>query len=315
MHVLTTVDSGQIAALRERDEFFWIDLVSPSDEEVERLGRALDLHPVALEDTREFGQRPKLDPYGDHLLLVFYTAHPTGDPAWPGEPLEVHIYLSGSYMVTVRREHCDSLHELHARLHDEPTHDEEMLVYRLLDSLTDAYFPVIDALEEQIDALEAQVLTRPRREHLTRSYRLKQCVHQLARLVTAQRDQSQTAPDAIMHLEGLSKSSRPYLRDIGDHLFQISGEFQRQIEDLMALTQTYFNANADRLNAVATRLTIGGTIFLVWTVVTGFFGQNFGWLVDSIDTRTDFLIFGVSALVVPTVILATLFWIKRDDWF
>ena len=118
-----------------------------------------------------------------------------------------------------------------------------------------------------------------------------------------------------MGLDGLSTGSRPYLRDIGDHLFQIAGEFMRQTEDLFSLTQTYFNANSDRLNAVATRLTIGGTIFVIYTVVTGFFGQNFGWLVDNIDTQKDFLIFGVGALTLPTVILLTLFWVKRDDWF
>jgi magnesium transporter len=315
MHVLTEVDPAEIKRLRERDEFFWIDLASPSDEAVAQLGEALELHPVALEDTREFGQRPKLDPYGTHLLLVFYTAIATGDPGWPADPVEIHIYLSGSYMVTVRRDACQIVDDLHTQLGEAETEDEEMLVYRLLDTLTDAYYPVIEALEERVDDLERDVLSRPRREHLRRSYRLKQCVHQLLRLVSAQRDQFQTAREAIVGLEGLTKGARPYLRDIGDHLYQVSGEFQRQIEDLMALTQTYFNANSDRLNAVATRLTIGGTIFVVYTVVTGFFGQNFGWLVDNIDTRRDFLLFGVSALVVPTVILLTLFWVKRDDWF
>ncbi len=83
----------------------------------------------------------------------------------------------------------------------------------------------------------------------------------------------------------------------------------------MALTATYFNANQNRLNSVATRLTIGGTFFLAWTLVTGFFGQNFGWLVDNIDTRHDFLIYGVGAILVPTVIIGTLFWVKRKDWF
>lgn len=315
MHVLTKVDPAEIRQLRERDEFFWIDLSSPSDSDVERLGEALGLHPVALEDTREFGQRPKLDPYGAHLLLVFYTAIATGDPGWPADPVEVHIYLSGSYMVTVRRDACGIIDDLHAQLADAETQDEEMLVYRLLDTLTDAYYPVIDAVEASLDDLEREVLSRPRREHLSRSYRLKQCVHQLHRLVSAQRDQFQTARDAIVGLEGLTQGARPYLRDIGDHLFQVAGEFQRQIEDLMALTQTYFNANSDRLNAVATRLTVGGSIFVVYTVVTGFFGQNFGWLVDSIDTKRDFLLFGVGALVVPTVILGTLFWVKRHDWF
>ena len=142
MHVLTAVDAEQIAQLRERDEFFWIDLATPSDEEVERLGRALGLHPVALEDSLEFGQRPKLDPYDDNLLIVFYTARPTGDPQWPAEPLEVHVYLSGSFIATVRHDRCDALDALHAKLHDQPTHDEEILIYRVLDSLTDAYYPV-----------------------------------------------------------------------------------------------------------------------------------------------------------------------------
>jgi magnesium transporter len=315
VHILTTVDEQRIAERLQRDEFFWIDLDSPGEADVERLGKALGLHPLALEDTREFGQRPKLDPYGDHLLLVFYTARMTGDPERPAELLEVHTYLSGSFIATVRRDGCDALDVLHQTLAEAQTHDEEALVYRILDTLTDAYFPVIEGLEELIDTLEGEVLSRPRREHLTRTYRLKQTVHQLHRTVTAQRDQFPGTLDAMLRLEGLTKSSRPYLRDVGDHLVQVAGEFHRQIEDLMGLTQTYFNANSDRLNAVATRLTIGGTIFLICTVVTGFFGQNFGWLVDHVDSRQAFLTYGVGGIAVPTVVLLTLFWIKRDDWF
>ena len=130
-----------------------------------------------------------------------------------------------------------------------------------------------------------------------------------------QRDRFTTSADAILHLPGLARGSREYLRDVGDHLAQIAGELHRQQEDLTSLTATYFNANANRLNAVATRLTIGGSLFIVWTLVTGFFGQNFGWLVRNIDTRHAFLVYGVGALIVPTLILGTLFWVKRKDWF
>ena len=170
-------------------------------------------------------------------------------------------------------------------------------------------------VETEIDALEGEVLRRPRREHLRRSYRLKQCVRELHRRAAAQHEQFRSAHEVILGLEGLTKGTRPYLRDIGDHLALLAGEFQRQLDDLLALTQTYFNANSERLNATATRITIGGTLFILYTVVTGFFGQNFGWLVDNIDTRADFLLFGLGALAVPTVILLTLFWVKRDDWF
>src|SRR5207247_3077375 len=139
-----------------------------------------------------------------------------------------------------------------------------------------------------------------------RLYRLKQDVHNMQRIVAAQREGFQHGTGDILAVPGLSKGSRPYLRDVGDHLVQVAGELQRQTDDLMALTATYFNANSDRLNAVATRVTIAGTLFLAWTLVTGFFGQNFGWLVKHVSSGRAFAIWGVGGLVVPTVILLTL---------
>src|SRR3954454_14776231 len=315
VEVLTEVDEPRIADLRGRDEFFWIDLISPSDEDLDTLGRLLHLHPVALEDTREFRQRPKLDAYENHVLLVFFTARATGDPGWPATPLEVHVYVSGGFVASIRRDRCTALDALHDVLVPEGKGPEEFVVYQILDTLADAYYPVIDAFEEQVDRLEAEGLDRPRREHLTGIYRLKQDVHNLQRVVTAQRDGFQRGSESILALPGLSQGSRAYLRDVSDHLAQVSGELQRQTEDLMALTATYFNANSDRLNAVATRVTIAGTLFLAWTLVTGFFGQNFPWLINHINGFNHFLIWGVGGLVVPTVILLTLFWVKRHDWF
>jgi magnesium transporter len=315
MDVLTSADAARMRALRERDEFFWADLVTPAEDDLQTLGQVLGLHPVALEDTREFGQRPKLDDYRDHVLLVFFTARLTGQDLPLVERLEVHVYVSGSFIVTVHRESCTALDDLHDVLVPEGTDEEEFLVYRILDTLTDAFYPAIAALEKRIDAVEAAVLERPRREQLTETYRLKQEVHELLRLVATQRDMFGPVAEAILNLQGFSHGSRAYLRDVGDHLSQISGEFQRQTDDLMALTSTYFNANADRLNAVATRVTIAGTLFLAWTLVTGFFGQNFGWLVNHIRGFEHFLVLGVGGLVVPTVGLLTLFWIKRSDWF
>jgi magnesium transporter len=313
--VLTRVDSVQIAERRERDEFFWLDLESPSQEQLDTLQSALGLHPMALEDTREFGQRPKADTYQDYVLIVFFTATESTDPDRVVHPVEVHVYVSGQWIVTVHREPLALLERLYHELGPAGTHEEDYLVYRILDGLTDAYFPAISALEEQIDALEADVLARPRRELLTRVYRLKQEVHELQRLIAGQRDQFQVASGAILDLASLSRTTREYLRDVGDHLAQIAGELNRQNEDLTALTSTYFNASAERVNRTATRLSVVATFFVVWTLITGFFGQNFTWLVDRVESRTDFLAFGVGGLLVPTVALAAVLWWKRRDWF
>jgi len=315
MEVLTDVDEARIAALLERDEFFWLDLHDPTSEAFARVGGMLRLHPMAMEDTREFGQRPKVDVYESHVLVVFFTAKRTESADPVARPIEVHVYVSGDFIVTVRQDPCDLLDDLHGALVPEDNEAEDYLVYRILDTLTDAWYPVINAIESHVDGLEAEVFARARREQLSRIYRLRQEVREHHHLVTDQRDHFEPAAEAIRNLAGLTRGAKEYLRDVGDHLMQISGEFHRQYEDLASLAQTYFNANADRLNQTATRLTVVGTIFVTWTLVTGFFGQNFGWLVRHVESGTDFLIFGIGGFVLPTVALGTLFWVKRRDWF
>jgi magnesium transporter len=315
MEVLTDADAARISALLERGHFFWLDLQDPTAEAFTRVGEMLGLHPMAMEDTREFGQRPKSDVYESHVLVVFYTSRRTGGEDPVAEPIEVHVYVSGDFIVTVRQAACDLLDELHTTLIPEDTEAEDYLVYRIFDSLTDAWYPVINAIEQRVDGLEGDVFERTRREQLAQIYRLRQEVREHHRLVSEQRDHFQPAAEAIRNLAGLTRGSKEYLRDVGDHLAQVTGEFHRQIEDLMSLAQTYFNANADRLNRTATRLTVVGTIFVTWTLVTGFFGQNFGWLVKHVESENDFFVFGIGGIVLPTVVLGGLFWIKRRDWF
>jgi magnesium transporter len=315
MEVLTDVDEQRLGALLERKHFFWLDLHQPTSDAFARVGEMLGLHPMAMEDTREFGQRPKVDVYESHVLVVFYTGRRTGRDDPVAEPIEVHVYVSGDFIVTIRRAECDLLDDLHSELIPEDTDAEDYLVYRIFDSLTDAWYPVITAIETRVDELEGEVFERARREQLSRIYRLRQEVREHHRLMGEQRDHFQPAAEAIRNLAGLSRGSKEYLRDVGDHLAQVTGEFHRQLEDLMSLAQTYFNANADRLNNTATRLTVVGTIFVTWTLVTGFFGQNFEWLVKHVESGSDFLIYGIGGLVLPSIALGALFWVKRRDWF
>src|SRR3954449_2148411 len=132
MQVQPEVDDSRIAALLEHDEFFWLDLHAPGEDALAQVGGMLGLHPMAMEDTREFGQRPKVDAYEGHVLVVFYTARvsrPEGQPV--AVPLEVHVYVSGQFVVTVRQEACDLLDRLHGSLTPQGTEAEDYLVYRI----------------------------------------------------------------------------------------------------------------------------------------------------------------------------------------
>jgi magnesium transporter len=170
---------------------------------------------------------------------------------------------------------------------------------------------VLSSIQERLDTLETDVLARPRESQLAVIYRLKQAVSMLYRRLE---DQRNDFPEEGDELPLLGSAVRPYLRDIRDHLDQLIGELHRVTIDLTGLADTYFNANANRLNRTATRLTLIGSFFLAWTLVTGFFGQNFGWLVRHMASRTDFLVFGVGALVGSTILVAALLWGQRHDW-
>src|SRR5215212_4452628 len=136
MDVLTAVDADRIASDRRDGHNLWIDLVDPRDEAVDNVGRLLELHPVAIEDTREFGQRPKVDVYADHVLLVFFTARL--DESGRVRPIEVHVYVAQGFIITVRRGTCAILDDLRTRVKEVHEHP----VYEILDTLTDAFYPV-----------------------------------------------------------------------------------------------------------------------------------------------------------------------------
>jgi len=314
MEVLTELDRGRIEALVARDEFFWLDLMDPTPPGLDELGTLLGLHPLAMEDSREFGQRAKVDRYGHAVLIVFYSAR-VPDHGRGVALLEVHLHVTGGFLVTVRRSACAELEKLHETLVPENTEAEDYLVYRVLDGLTDALYPVADHFEARIDALEGEVLAEAEPRLLGEIYRLKQDVQQLLRRLIPQRDLFGAATEALQSLPGLTHGSRAYMRDVGDHLAQISSELHRQTDDLGALTATYFNANQNRLNQTATRLTVIATFFLIWTLATSFFGQNFKWMTDHIESLHAFVIWDMGALIIPTLVAAVYFWRRRDEWW
>ncbi len=147
MDVLSELDDDRLGGLLREDRFFWLDLTDPGPEALEALGERFGLRPAAVEDSREWGQLPKVDRYGDHLLLVFFTAD-TLEPV--SEPREVHVYLSGGWMVTVRRSStpldalCDTMRDS-----DPDSEDEDLIVYRLLDALAYGWDPVVKGLDDR----------------------------------------------------------------------------------------------------------------------------------------------------------------------
>jgi magnesium transporter len=303
--VFTRLEREKIEELRSRDEFLWVDLREPSPDEIEQLGAIFGFHPLALEDIRRFGQRPKLDDYGDHLLLAFYGAQL--DARAEPQPIEVHMFVSGRSVVTVHRDPCAELAELRRRFQRQSPAGEQWIVYRILEALTDSFFPVLDTVDDELDGLEETIIAGPTDEQLARIFRLKRALGRLRRVVGPARDLFEEAPDRITGQSGLASGARDYFREVYDHLLRISELIDAQRDLLSSAMDVYLSTSSNRLNLIMKRLTLIATVFLPLTFVTGFFGQNFGWLVDHIDGFVAFAVLGVGSLALSSAVLMVLF--------
>jgi magnesium transporter len=315
VEVLTELDRGRIAALRERDEFFWLDLEAPTPEQVGELGLELGFSALAIADTRNFGQRPKLDDFGDHVLLVFWSVREAyGDPERRWRPLEHHLYISGGYVVTVRQDPWPTAAALRAEIAAMDECAESHAVYLLLRRMCDDFDTPLKELEGRVDEMEAEVFEQVADFELSELYHLRQELQDLLRREAAQKITFPSVEGAILRLPGLEVGRREEIADIRDQLVEIADDLQRHHDDIATLIQLYFSVSGDRLNRLAYRLTILATFFVIATLVTGFFGQNFGWLVGSIDSKRDFLVYGVGGLLLPTLGFAAIVWWRRRDW-
>lgn len=312
MEVVRSVEADRLQMLLAAGRFFWLDLEDPSEEEIDRVGELLGLTELARKDTKNFEQRAKVDDFGDHLLLVLFSAVPVpSDPEREWRPLEVHVYVSGDWILTVRKRECMPLHEACETLSHEEGISEVRMVWRVLRAIIDAFEPALESLERRIDLQEKQVFEQVRRARLSDLYHLRQETTDLLRRAASQRDIWPYAAERLCALPGLEQDSQPLLDDVGDQFVEVGGELERHAADAASLIDVYFSASGDRLSRLATRLTVLATFFLSWTLVTGFFGQNFEWLIGTVDSEADFWLWGVGGLVAATLAAWAIVWLYR----
>jgi magnesium transporter len=308
---LTQVDEKEVREHLAHERFFWLDLSDPTPEEIERLGDLFKLHPLAIQDTLHFGQRPKLDEFENYVFIVFYGMRAQG----PRDHVlvETHMFLSGNYMITVHREPLPALSEQRSQIHGRVIHSEQFVVYRVLDALTDTFFPPLEAMDDEIDELEDGILAAPTATQLQRIFELKRELVAMRKVITPQRDLLARGIDTISDLPGFKLDERDYFRDVYDHLIRISDLIDTYRDLLAGALDAYLTTVANRQNEVMKQLTIIATIFLPLSFLTGFFGMNFAFQVNNVQhSLLSFLLLAVGGCAASVAVLWVYF--RRKRW-
>jgi magnesium transporter len=316
-YVIHDHGSGQIQFNRESVEglvangdFFWLDLDRPAQRDFDVLRDVFRFHPLAIEDSEHFDQRAKIDDYDDFLFFVVYGAAADDDRL-----IEVHCFYSDRWLVTVHQDDCPAFAEIRRRFEKRngATDRPSMLLYRIIDGLVDSFFPVLAAFDDRIDELESNIFLQANDAQLQEIFQMKRLLVGMRKAVTPQRDSFASLSGGLAQLPGLADEDEHYFRDIYDHLIRISDLIDSYRDLLTGAMDVYLSTVSNRLNSVMKQLTIIATVFLPLTFITGFFGQNFGWMVGHVRSWPLFLGFGVGIELVTLLTLLAFF--RRRGWF
>ena len=298
-------------ALKDPDQFVWVGLHEPGEETLQKFQEAFNLHDLAVEDAHNAHQRPKIETFGDTLFIVLRTAQ-INDLHHRIDFGETHFFVGSHFLVTVRHGSSISYADVRTRCESTPhllRKGQGFALYAVMDSIVDQYFPVVDALEEELQGIEEMVFKeKPTRQTTENIYQLKRQLLDLKRAVSPLIDICNRLMRFDVRL--ISVETQPYFRDIYDHALRINEMVDHARELLNTALEANFSLLSISQNEVSKKFAGWAAIIAVPTMVAGFYGMNFkfmpelGWH------------YGYPVVVVFTISLCVIifFLFRRSGW-
>ncbi len=272
---LADISLSEIKDYKSRlDCFVWVALKDADPGELEILQEEFDLHELAVEDAHHGHQRPKMDEYGTSLFVVLQILEPIEKELHAGE---VAIFVGPGYVVTVRRDSQQGFADVRKRSEQEPEllrHGPAYVLYALMDAVVDRYFPVLDALSEEIDEIEERIFSgQTTREHIEALYSLKRKLMVLDRA---------TSPllEVTSKLHGgrvppICSGLDDYFRDVYDHLLRLKQTIDSSRDMVITAISVNLSLITMQENEITKQLAAYAALAAVPTMIAGVYGMNF----------------------------------------
>ena len=260
--------------VKRQDCFVWVALYEPSNDDLQQMQHEFHLHELAVEDASHGHQLPKIEEYGASLFAVLHTIDVSGNELQIGE---VDVFVGPNYILSIRRHSERGFQSVRARCESEPhllKNGSAFVLYALMDAVVDRYFPVLGAIEKELEQIEERIFMRnTARSNIEALYGLKQKLMTLKHAV-------EPLMEAMGRLYGsrvpqLCMGMREYFRDVYDHLTRIHASIEA-IRDMQA---TAIQVNLGMINLSETEVTkkLAGwaAIIAIPTLIAGIYGMNF----------------------------------------
>jgi magnesium transporter len=290
----------------------WLDLQSPTEEELVRLGKEFELHPLAIEDASHEHQRPKLEEYGQFYFVVFYTVSLNKENQ-ELHTSEIDMFLGENYLITVHDKALRELEEVEQRWTRNVKQLEwgiGVLLYTMLDTIVDRYFPIVDELVDQVEELEDHLFARDilQIRFTEQLLQLKKQFLTLRRIATPERDVLNVLTNRDNPL--FDEHTVIYFRDVYDHITRVADTVDLYRDQVSTTMDANLSLASNDLNKVMRTLTGASIILMVDSLLAGIWGMNF---VNIPELHLQYGYFGALTLMAMVSILLILFF-KHLKW-
>ena len=265
-----------VDALRKGDRFVWLGLYEPDADLLRRVQHQFNLHDLAVEDAYKAHQRPKLEQYENSLFVVLRTAQHVSD-----RPRlvfgETHVFVGSNYIVTVRHGSLQSHVGVRARCECTPhllAKGPGYVLYALMDFIVDQFSPIVQHIEEEVQAIEEEILDgTASSESTARIYRLKRDLLALRRAVAPLVE----VCNRLMRFDvpQIPDDTRVYFRDVYDHVVRLNETIDAQRELLTTALEAKLSLMSVAQNEHMKRLAAWAAMIAVPTMIAGIYGMNF----------------------------------------
>jgi magnesium transporter len=249
----------------------WHDIRDPKSPELDELAKRYNLHPLHIEDCRHGNQSAKVEEQNGYLFIVVKPIEM--DEKYSLNVTDLDIFLGHDFLITVQEGQCaivrQTLDKLKAASNDLRP---DQVLYKVMDSVVDSYLPILDRINDAIDAVEDEVLETPDPRMLQRIFDLKRALVEMRRVLTNVRDVAghlqRTESDLI------PREMWPFMRDIYDHVARNLDMVEMQRDLVSGSLDIYLSSVANRTNQVMKVLTVLGTAATPAIVISGLYGMN-----------------------------------------
>jgi len=287
--------------------FVWVALKDATPDELQDMQREFDLHPLAVEDARNGHQRPKLEEYGDTLFLVMKQLDPGVDQVG-----EVAVFVGANFVLSVRQRSRQGFLGVRERCEREPgllRQGSGFVFYALMDAVVDRYFPILDDIETDLEAIEGEIFVPgAAKRNIERLYALKRRATDLRHAVSPLAEVAGKLHGG--RVPAVCAQTQEYFRDVHDHLMRIQSAIDNIRDTIGTAIQVNLSMVTIEESETTKRLAAWAAIFAVSTAMAGIWGMNFEHMPE-LHWRYGY----PAALALIATAGAVLFWrFRRSGW-